>query len=67
MGAWFHPSNLPAPLRYSSSICAEEGEDILDLLVDKSGSRTVPQVFVKGQFIGGCDGEFWLHMQLLYC
>ncbi|KAK9811050.1 hypothetical protein WJX73_009401 [Symbiochloris irregularis] len=32
-----------------------EGDDILDSLMDKTASRTVPQVFIKGEYIGGCD------------
>lgn len=34
----------------------EEGDDIQDALLDMTGSRTVPQVFIGGTFIGGCEG-----------
>ena len=47
------------------SCATEEGEDILDSLVGKTGSRTVPQVFVKSQYIGGCDGELAARQDLL--
>ena len=35
----------------------EEGQDIQDALLDMTGMRTVPQVFVSGTLIGGCDGK----------
>ena len=37
--------------------CAADGEDVQDALMDVTGRRTVPQVFVGSQFVGGCDGE----------
>ena len=37
---------------------AVEGDDVLDSLMDKTSSRTVPQVFIKGQYVGGADGEW---------
>ena len=46
---------------------AEEGEDILDTLVGMTGSRTVPQVFVKSEYIGGCDGEMHLPWRSKTC
>ena len=36
---------------------AVEGDDVLDTLLDKTSSRTVPQVFIKGEYIGGADGK----------
>lgn len=30
-----------------------------DALSKITGVRTVPQVFVGGEFIGGCDGVYW--------
>ncbi|QDZ24241.1 glutaredoxin [Chloropicon primus] len=33
----------------------EEGPDVQEALQELTGVRTVPQVFVKGEFIGGCD------------
>ncbi|KAK9908985.1 hypothetical protein WJX75_005590 [Coccomyxa subellipsoidea] len=32
-----------------------DGQDVQDALYDLSGSRTVPQVFVEGTYIGGAD------------
>lgn len=32
-----------------------EGEEVQDNLMQITGSRTVPQVFINGQYIGGCD------------
>ena len=36
---------------------AVEGEDVMDALLSITHRRTVPQVFIQGEFIGGCDGE----------
>ena len=36
----------------------DEGPDVQDALADITGIRTVPQVFVGGKLIGGCDGKF---------
>ncbi|DBA94334.1 TPA: hypothetical protein ACH3X1_001941 [Trebouxia sp. C0004] len=32
-----------------------EGEEVMDALLAITHRRTVPQVFIKGEFIGGCD------------
>jgi glutaredoxin len=32
-----------------------EGQEVQDNLMQITGSRTVPQVFISGQYIGGCD------------
>lgn len=32
-----------------------EGEEVMDALQAITHRRTVPQVFIKGEFIGGCD------------
>ncbi|CAL8460645.1 g175 [Coccomyxa elongata] len=32
-----------------------DGQEVQDALYDVSGSRTVPQVFVNGAYIGGAD------------
>ena len=59
-------------------VCADEGEEIQDELAGITGSHTVPQVFIKGEFIGGCDGRpcnpaamqglalWWLSLHLSY-
>lgn len=36
---------------------AVEGEEVQDALLAITRSRTVPQVFIRGEFIGGCDGK----------
>jgi len=33
----------------------EVDEDMRNVLVEKCGSRSVPKVFVKGNFVGGCN------------
>lgn len=35
---------------------SEDGRDIQSVLLDLVGRRTVPQVFVNGQHVGGSDG-----------
>ncbi len=37
--------------------CAADGDDVQDALMDVTGRRTVPQVFIGSKFVGGCDGE----------
>ena len=36
----------------------EDGGDIQDALLQKTGQKTVPSVFVNGVHIGGCDKTF---------
>ncbi|MCA9459766.1 MAG: glutaredoxin 3 [Nanoarchaeota archaeon] len=36
------------------------GGDVMDELVKKTGWSTVPQIFIDGKFIGGCDDMFKL-------
>lgn len=33
-----------------------DGSDIQSALAELSGQRTVPNVFISGKHIGGCDG-----------
>lgn len=33
-----------------------DGQDVQNALYDVTSRRTVPQVFVDGKFLGGCDG-----------
>ncbi|RHY13724.1 hypothetical protein B5M09_012126 [Aphanomyces astaci] len=33
----------------------EAGQDIQDVLADMTSLRTVPNVFINGRHIGGCD------------
>lgn len=34
----------------------EDGSEIRQFLVEETGQRTVPNVFVGGKHVGGCDG-----------
>lgn len=40
---------------------AEDGADILDALLQKTGQKTVPNVFVNGEHVGGCDNTIEAH------
>ena len=46
----FHPQAME--LDYES-----DGSAIQNAIASAYGQRTVPAVFINGQFIGGCDGE----------
>lgn len=37
-------------------VCTDDGSEIQGVLVDLVGRYTVPQVFVNGKHVGGCDG-----------
>lgn len=39
-----------------SRVSTADGADIQATLADITGRSTVPQVFIGGQFVGGCDG-----------
>ena len=39
----------------------EDGGDIQDTLLEMTGQRTVPNVFIGGKHIGGCDDTMKLH------
>lgn len=40
-------------------LCGQgDGNDIQAALAEWTGQRTVPNVFIGGQHIGGCDGTF---------
>jgi len=34
---------------------AENGEDVQKYLIEKTGQKTVPMTFIKGELLGGCD------------
>jgi len=38
-----------------------EGDEVQDTLLSITGVRTVPQVFVGGEFLGGCDDTLGAH------
>ncbi|POM59477.1 Glutaredoxin, partial [Phytophthora palmivora] len=39
----------------------DDGAEIQALLLDLTGQRTVPNVFINGKHIGGCDSVMELH------
>lgn len=39
----------------------EGGSEIQQALTEKTNQRTVPNIFIKGQQIGGCDAVHSLH------
>ncbi|KAG2785598.1 hypothetical protein PC129_g655 [Phytophthora cactorum] len=39
----------------------DDGVEIQSLLLDLTGQRTVPNVFINGKHIGGCDDVMALH------
>ena len=52
-GCHFETWNLPCDL----CLISGDGSEIQAALAKISGLRTVPNVFIGGQHIGGCDGE----------
>ena len=47
---------LVEPIPLPCNFVAADGDQIQDSLVEVSGAHTVPQVFINGSFLGGCDG-----------
>lgn len=41
----------------------EHDDALRDEMIAKSGRRTVPQIFINGQHIGGCDDLYALESQ----
>ncbi|OBZ68506.1 Glutaredoxin-1 [Grifola frondosa] len=39
----------------------DEGSDIQDYLAEKTGQRSVPNIFINQKHIGGCDTVVGLH------
>lgn len=39
----------------SGELCAADGKELQAALVEWTGQRTVPNVFIGGNHIGGCD------------
>jgi len=48
-------SKLDVPAKVIDLDTLADGDDIQDALVGISGMRTVPQVFIGGDLVGGCD------------
>ena len=39
----------------------EQPEHMTEMLAKSSGARSVPQIFIDGEHIGGCDDMYALH------
>ncbi|KTD08608.1 glutaredoxin 3 [Legionella jamestowniensis] len=46
-----------------TDIRIDDEPDKRDEMITKSGRRTVPQIFINGQHIGGCDDMYELERQ----
>lgn len=61
---------LSVPAKVIELDAVQGGEDLQLGLQEVTGLRTVPQVFIGGSFLGGCDGEMaalcWLS-HTLHC
>ena len=42
---------------------SDDGAQVQAALAEKSGQRTVPNVFINGEHIGGCDDTLKLHAE----
>jgi len=42
---------------------AEIGQDVQNYLIQKTGQKTVPMTFIKGQRLGGCDDTMSAHSE----
>lgn len=42
-------------IKYSDGLPGTEGPELQKALLDMTGQNTVPNIFVKGKHIGGCD------------
>ncbi|KTD48629.1 glutaredoxin [Legionella rubrilucens] len=49
-------------VRYDE-IRVDENPALRDEMIHKSGRRTVPQIFINGQHVGGCDDLYALEQQ----
>lgn len=54
-------SKLSVPAKVIELDVIPGGADLQLGLQEVTGRRTVPQVFVGGKHIGGCDGEVHMH------
>ncbi|MDI9845799.1 glutaredoxin 3 [Legionella pneumophila] len=46
-----------------TEICVDLQPELREEMIQKSGRRTVPQIFINGQAIGGCDDLYALEAQ----
>jgi len=54
-------NKLKVPYKHMDLDTRDDGDSIQKYLASKTGVSTVPQVFIGGQFIGGCDDTHALH------
>lgn len=50
-------SKLEVPAKVIECDVTEGGDKLREGLAEVTGRRTVPQVFIGGKHVGGCDGE----------
>jgi glutaredoxin 3 len=46
---------------YEEHDITDNEDDIMDSLIKKTGMSTVPQIFIDGKLIGGCDDLYALY------
>ena len=51
--------NLKVPAKVIEVNNLEDGDEVRAGLTELTGSRTVPQVFIGGKHVGGCDGKLF--------
>jgi glutaredoxin 3 len=56
-------TQLSVPAKVIECDVAEGGDKLREGLAEVTGRRTVPQVFIGGKHVGGCDGESSLHSE----
>lgn len=42
-------------VEYEEHDITDNEDDVMDTLIKKTGMSTVPQIFIDGKLIGGCD------------
>ncbi len=50
-------------VEYNNIDVEHDDEKFMEMVERANGGRTVPQVFINGEHIGGCDDTFALHQQ----
>jgi glutaredoxin 3 len=58
-------SQLSVPAKVIECDVTEGGDKLREGLAEVTGRRTVPQVFIGGKHVGGCDGECGVSAELL--
>ena len=54
-------NSLNIPFHFLDLDLLDNGAEIQADLADLSGQRTVPNIFIKGKHVGGCDKIHQLH------